>query len=185
MDEITPGASPVPSLPFRRPADYYATPVGDTKPLFPRWVPFGCGTAAIVLLVVVFVGGFFAVHGGMGRLLDMMFSSMQGEVEKMFTKEVSPAQKAAFESEMKTMRDAVRQNRLPVDRLQPLLRTMRDVTEDEHVTPAEADQLTKEMHAVNQRQLPGSRVPRLPENKPATSQPVNPPTRQPGNPATR
>ncbi|HEX9164030.1 MAG TPA: hypothetical protein VF980_20150, partial [Thermoanaerobaculia bacterium] len=53
------------------------------------------------------------------------------------------------EREMKAMRDAVRQNRLPVDRLQPLLRTMRDVTSDEHVTPAETDELTKEMHAIN------------------------------------
>ena len=141
MDEL--------NLPFRRPADYYSTPVGDAKPLFPRWVPYGCGIASIALLVIVFVGGYFAVHGGMGRLLDMMFGSMQGETEKMFTKEVTTAQKAAFEREMRTMRDSVRQNRLPMDRLQPLLRTMRDVSEDEHVTPAEADQLTKEMHAVN------------------------------------
>ena len=149
LDEINPGASPTPSLPFRRPADYYATPVGDAKPLFPRWVPFGCGIASIVLIVVVFAGGYFAVHGGMGQLMDFMFGSMHDEVVKMFTKDVSAAQKAAFEQEMKMRRDKVRQNRLPVDRLQPLLQTMRDVTEDEHVTPAEADQLTKEMHAIN------------------------------------
>jgi hypothetical protein len=138
-----------PNLPFRRPADYYSTPTGDAKPLFPRWVPYGCGAAAIVLLVVVFVGGVFAARGGMGQLFDFMFGSMQGEIDKMFTKDVTPAQRAAFDNEMKTMRDAVRQNRLPIDRLQPLLRTMRDVTSDEHVTPAEADQLTKEMHEIN------------------------------------
>ena len=149
LDEIIPGASPPPSLPFRRPADYYATPAGDAKPLFPRWVPYGCGTAAIVLILVVFAGGYFAVHGGMGQLMDLMFSSMQGEVEKMFSKDVSASQKTAFANEMKTMRDKVRQNRLPVDRLQPLLQTMRDVTEDEHVTPAEADRLTREMHELN------------------------------------
>lgn len=138
-----------PNLPFRRPADYYSTPTGDAKPLFPRWVPYGCGTAAIVLLVVVFVGGVFAARGGMGQMFDFMFGSMQGEIDKMFTKDVTPAERAAFDNEMKTMRDAVRQNRLPIDRLQPLLRTMRDVTSDEHVTPAEADQLTKEMHQIN------------------------------------
>ena len=138
-----------PNLPFRRPADYYSTPTGDAKPLFPRWVPYGCGTAAIVLLVVVFIGGVFAARGGMGQMFDFMFGSMQGEIDKMFTKDVTPAQRAAFDNEMKTMRDAVRQNRLPIDRLQPLLRTMRDVTSDEHVTPAEADQLTKEMHDIN------------------------------------
>ena len=112
-------------------------------------MPFGCGTAAIVLLIIIFVGGIFAAHGGMGELFGFMFGSMQGEIDKMFTKEVTPAQKAGFDNEMKTMRDAVRQNRLPIDQLQPLLRTMRDVTSDEHVTPAEADQLTKEMHAIN------------------------------------
>ena len=138
-----------PNLPFRRPADYYSTPVGEAKPLFPRWVPYGCGTASIVLILIVFAAGYFAVHGGMSRMMDLMFSSMQGEIEKMFTKDVSPTQKASYEREMKRLRDSVRQNRLPVDRLQPLLRTMRDVTEDEHVTPAEADQLTKEMHEIN------------------------------------
>jgi len=149
LDEITSSNPPSESLPFRRPADYYSTPLADVKPLFPRWVPFGCGTAAIVLLVIVFLGVIFAARGGMGQLFDMMFGSMQGEIDKMFTKDVSPAQRAAFDGEMKTMRDRVRQNRLPIDRLQPLLRTMRDVTSDEHVTPAEADQLTKEMHAIN------------------------------------
>jgi hypothetical protein len=99
------------------------------------------------------IGRYFAVHGGMGRAMDWMFSSMQGEVEKMFTKEVSPVQKANFKAEMKTMRDSVRQNRLPMDRLQPLLRTMQNAIEDEHVTPAEADQLTKEMHAINTGRL--------------------------------
>ena len=138
-----------PNLPFRRPADYYSTPTGDAKPLFPRWVPYGCGAAAIVLLIAIFVSGVFAARGGMGQLFDFMFGSMQGEIDKMFTKDVTPAQKAAFDSEMKSMRDLVRQNRLPIDRLQPLLRTMREVTSDESVTPAEADQLTKQMHEIN------------------------------------
>ena len=85
----------------------------------------------------------------MGQLLDFMFAEMEGEVQKMFTKDVTKVQKANFENEMKTMRDKVRDNRLPMERLQPLLKTMRDVVEDEHVTSAEADQLTREMHAIN------------------------------------
>jgi hypothetical protein len=138
-----------PKLPFRRPADYYSSPVGDQKPLFPKWVPYGCGSAAIVLLVVVFLAGVFAARGGMGQLLDLMFGSMQGEIDRMFTKDVLPPQKAAFDREMKALRDRVRQNRLPIDRLQPLLRDLRDAVSDERVTPAEAEQLTKEMHALN------------------------------------
>jgi len=123
--------------------------VGEARPLFPRWVPYGCGSAAIILLIVVFLGGIFASRGGMGKLLDLMFGSMQSEIDKIFTKDVKPAQRAAFDHEMKTMRDSVRQNRLPIDRLQPLLRTLREVTSDSRVTPAETEQLTKEIHAIN------------------------------------
>ena len=138
-----------PNLSFRRPADYYASPVGDAKPLFPSWVPYGCGSAAIVLLVLVFLAGIFAAHGGMGQLLDLMFGQMQGDIDKMFTKDVQPAQKTAFDAEMKAMRDRVRQNQLKIDRLQPLLRDLRDAVSDEKVTAAEAGKLTKEMHALN------------------------------------
>src|SRR5579884_1621991 len=93
LDETNPDVSAPASPPFRRPADYYSSPVGEKKPLFPRWVPFGCGSAAIVLLVVVFLAGIFAAHGGMGQLLDLMFGQMQGDIDKMFTKDVQPAQK--------------------------------------------------------------------------------------------
>jgi hypothetical protein len=112
-------------------------------------VTFGCGTAAIVALIVVFLGGLFASSGGMGELLELMFGSMQTEIDKMFTKDVLPAQKAAFDREMKTMRDSVRQNRIPIERLQPLLRSLREITSDNRVTPAEAQQLTQEIHVIN------------------------------------
>ena len=85
----------------------------------------------------------------MGQLLDLMFGQMQGDIDKMFTKDVQPAQKVAFDREMKALRDGVRQNRLKIDRLQPLLRDLRDAVSDEKVTSAEADKLTKEMHALN------------------------------------
>jgi hypothetical protein len=157
LDDITPVVSPdpeppalpTPSLPFRRPADYYSSPVGDARPLFPKWVPYGCGTAAIVALLVVFGLGIALSRGGMGELFDLMFSTMQGEIDKMFTKDVKPADKTAFDAEMKTMRESVRQNRVPVDRLQPLLRTLRDVISDERVTPAETQQLIQEIREIN------------------------------------
>ena len=142
--EITPEP-----LPFRRPADYYSSPVHEVKPIFPRWVPFGCGTAAIVLIILL-VGIATAVSSGaFAGAFDFMFASMQSEVDKMMTADVKPPQKAAFDSEMKTMRAAVRDRRLKIDALQPLMRTMRDVVTDERVTPAEVDQLTREIHALN------------------------------------
>jgi hypothetical protein len=123
--------------------------MGEGKPLFPPWVPYGCGTAAIVALMVIFGVGYAASRGGMGELLELIFASMQGEIDKMFTRDVKPEEKAAFDQEMKTMRESVRQNRLALDRLQPLLRSLREVTLDEKVTPEEVQRLTQEIHQIN------------------------------------
>ena len=154
MDEIIPdappdGEHPSATLPFPRPADYYSSPVGDARPLFPRWVPYGCGTASIILLLLVFALGAAFSSGALGELLELMFASMQGEIDRMFTPDVNAAQKAAFDAEMKKMRESIRTNRLTLDRMQPLLRTMREVASDERVTPAEAEQLTREIHGIN------------------------------------
>ncbi len=154
MDEIIPdappeGEHPSATLPFPRPADYYSSPVGDARPLFPRWVPYGCGTASIILLLLVFALGAAFSSGALGELLELMFASMQGEIDRMFTPDVNAAQKAAFDAEMKKMRESIRTNRLTLDRMQPLLRTMREVASDERVTPAEAEQLTREIHEIN------------------------------------
>ena len=149
MPDPEPPALPVPSLPFRRPADYYTSPVGEARPLFPKWVPYGCGSAAIVALIVVFALGIAASRGGMGELFDLMLATMQGETDKMFTKDVKPADRATFDAEMKTMRESVRHNRVSMDRLQPLLRTLRDAVSDERVTPAETQKLTEEIREIN------------------------------------
>ncbi len=85
----------------------------------------------------------------MGELFDLMFATMQGEIDKMFTKDVKPADRSAFDAEMKTMRESVRQNRLSMERLQPLLRTLREVVSDERVTPEETQRMIREIHAIN------------------------------------
>jgi hypothetical protein len=144
----TPEVTPEP-LAFRRPADYYSSPVEEVRPIFPRWVPFGCGTASIVLIILLVSLAAAMSSGAFGGMFEMVFASMQGEVEKMMTPDVKPSQKAAFAAEMKAMRESIRANRLKMDRLQPLMRTMRDVVSDERVTPPEVDRLTREMHALN------------------------------------
>ena len=134
---------------FRRPADYYSSPTDELAPLFPRWVPFGCGTASIVLIVLLVVGAAGVSSGAFSQLFEFVFASMQGELDKMMGPDVKPPQKAAFDQEMKKMRDAVRSNRLRLDTLQPLMREFRAATSDERVTAAEVDRLTREVHAVN------------------------------------
>jgi hypothetical protein len=150
MPEVPPGLEQHSALlPFRRPADYYSTPVGDARPLFPRWVPYGCGTASIIVLLVVFALGAAVSTGALGELLDLMFGPMQGEIDRMFTPDVKPQQRVALDAEMKTMRAAIRANRLSLDRLQPLLRSMRDASSDEHITSQETEQLIHEIHEIN------------------------------------
>ncbi len=105
-------------------------------------MPFGCGTAAIVALVVLFIGGAVAGSGGAGMLFEMVFGTMQDEIDGMFTKEVQPAQKAAFDGEMKALRERMKGPGVPVAKLQPLLHAIRDASGDGHVTPKETDALT-------------------------------------------
>ena len=78
-----------------------------------------------------------------------MFGAMQAEMDKMFTADVKPPQKAAFDAQMKTMRAAIRENRLSLDRLQPVLRSMRNASSDQDITPEETEQLTRELRDVN------------------------------------
>jgi len=112
-------------------------------------VPFGCGTAAIILLVVL-VGVAAGISSGAFRgMFEMALASMEGEIEKMMAPDVKPNAKAAFEAEMKGIRESVRAGRLKIDRLQPLMRTMRETVIDERVTAAEVEELTRAAHAVN------------------------------------
>ena len=76
---------------------------------------------------------------------------MQGEIDKMFTKDVKPADKATFDAEMKTMRESVRLNRMPMQRLQPLLQTLREVVSDERVTPPETAKLIEQLRQINKK----------------------------------
>jgi len=146
-----PPALPPPSLPFRRPADYYSSPVGEARPLFPKWVPYGCGTAGIVVLLIVFGAGIAVSRGLLGPFFELMFATTQGEIDKNFTRDVKPADRQTFDAEMKTMRALVRENRVSIDRLQPLLRIIREDISDERVTPKETQELIEEIRAINRQ----------------------------------
>ena len=140
---------PPPALPFRRPADYYAAPPGEAPPLFPRWVPFGCGAASLLAIVVLFIGGALAGGGKGGGIFATLFGTMQSEIHGMFTKDVTPAQKAAFDAEMNALRGNLGAGKVSIDRLQPLLRAIRDASVDNKVTPEETERLTRAAHEVN------------------------------------
>jgi hypothetical protein len=143
LDEVTPAASA-----FRRPADYYSS-VDTQKPIFARWVPFGCGTASIVVIVAMLIMAAGISSGAFGELFEYVFASMEGEIVKMMAPDVKPEQKKAFQAEMKTMRESIRRGKLSMDRLQPLMKSIREASVDEKVTGPEVERLTREVHTIN------------------------------------
>lgn len=155
MDDITPDelhhveppAAPAAPLPFRRPADYYAMPDSRLRPLFPRWVPLGCGWASLVFVIALFIAGGFAARSG--SILDLLFGKIQDDLAQHFSPDVTPAQRATFAAEMQTMRASARKGRLKLDRTQNFLRLATDLDSDEKVDHAEVDKLIAAAHDVN------------------------------------
>lgn len=156
MDDYTPielpPATPPPmpaadTFPFRRPADYYASPGSDLRPLVPRGVPIGCGWASVVFVILLFAAGAFAPRSG--ALLGKLFGSIGDDVAKHFTSDVTPVQKAAFAAEMKTLRAAASQGKLKLDKTQSFLKLATDVDADDKVDHAEADKLIAALRDVN------------------------------------
>ena len=153
MSDIIPTEAeprPTPQLPFRRPADYYTAPPSEVRPLFPRWVPIGCGAASLLAIVILFGIGTIAGSAEGGTIFAAIFGTMQDEIDGMFTKDVTPPQKAAFDGEMKMLRGNLAAGKVSIDKLQPLLQEVRASSADSKVTPDEAAKLTTAAHVVNE-----------------------------------
>jgi hypothetical protein len=127
---------------FRLPADYYSAPLSEVRPIFPKWVPYGCGAASAVFLVLLFVSGALIGGARLGAGVDFIIGISLGELRGMFTPDVTTDQKDAFESQVKAMREAVRTNRVQVSKVQPFLQEMRTSISDKKVTPDEVQKLT-------------------------------------------
>jgi hypothetical protein len=134
---------------LRLPCDYYSAPASEVRPVFPRWVPLGCGSVSAFILVVLFIAGAFFNGGGSGSLFDFALGAIQGELSGQYAPDVTPAEKAAVDSELSALRANVRRDAIPGDRVFPLLTTLRDVVEDQKVTHDEAQQLIKQLHDIN------------------------------------
>ena len=109
----------------------------------------GCGTASLIVLVLLFLGGALAGGGRGGALFAMLFGTMRGEIDGMFTKDVTPAQKTAFDAEIQSLQRNLDQGKISVDKLQPLLRAIREVSADQRVTPQETERVTAAAREVN------------------------------------
>jgi hypothetical protein len=160
LDEITPNELQAPALvpepppapaphplPFQRPADYYADPESRLRPLFPRWVPIGCGWTSLIFVVVLFAAGAFAPRSGV--IVDWFFGKLQDDLTHSFSADVTIAQKQAFAAEMQTMRSAARNGKLKLDSTQKFLKLATDVDGDDKIDHAEADKLIAAARDVN------------------------------------
>lgn len=147
MSDIAP--PPQPQSSFRLPADYYCAAAVDLKPLFPRWVPLGCGWASALFLVVLFAGASFVSGGGLGQFMDMLLGMMAGEITEMYASTVTEEQKKALEAEIDRLGENVRTNRLPATRVQDVLGTISEVSRDRTITPEEVQRLTGVVREAN------------------------------------
>ena len=138
---LAPPPSPVQRT-FRVPSDYYSAPLAEVRPVFPRWVPYGCGTASLVFIVLLFIGGAVLSGPRLGQLLDFVIGTTLGELRPMIASDVPASEKEEFEAEVKRMRDGLRAGKVPVQNVQPFLQAMQKIVSDDKVTLQELDSLT-------------------------------------------
>ena len=133
---------PAPNRSFLWPAEYYASET--PKPVLPQWATYGCGIASVVVLLLVFAGGAWLAGGGFLQVLDISFGMTMGEMRGMYTPEVTAAQKKGLEDSVESLREQVRNGRIPDKNLQGLLQTMQKAMKDEKLTGAEVDSIAEQ-----------------------------------------
>lgn len=135
---------------IRLPADYYSSPASEVTPIFPKWVPMGCGIAAAAFLLVGFVGGAVIMHTGLGKMFSFILDLSISEIQPMIGKDVTPAQKQALNAELSQLSKNLESEKTTLARLQPVLQTMKEAMDDKKITSAEAVKITADAHAANQ-----------------------------------
>ena len=120
---------------FVWPADYYSASV--RAPILPRWAPFGCGAAAVVVLIIVFAGGAFLSSGGFLDLMDFVIGMTASEMKGYYAAEVPAAQKKSLDDEVVLLRKNLREEKVSVVQLQPFLERLQDASSDKKITTEE------------------------------------------------
>lgn len=132
-----------PKQSFRFPAEYYCAPLSEVRAIFPRWVPVGCGSAAAVVLVLMFVAGALFSGPRFGEVMDFVIGTSVGDLRGMYARDVTPDEKQRFDAEVERMREGVRSGKIAVRNLQPFMKEMQAAILDKSVTAEELGRLTK------------------------------------------
>jgi hypothetical protein len=146
-----------PQRPFRFPADYYTAPLSEVRPIFPRWVPVGCGTASAVILVLLFVAGAWVSGPGLAQFMDVVIGTSLGELHDLYTPDVTKDEKERFDAEVERMRSGLRSGTVSLRNVTPFLEGMKKAISDKHVTSDEVEGLIKAAHTAAEAKKPATR----------------------------
>jgi hypothetical protein len=156
-----PGNAQTPAAPpenrAQMPAEYYSAPVDESKRIVPRGVLLGCGAAAAIGLLIIFAIGAFLASGGMATFLDFALGQTLGEVRGLYASDVSPAQKQTLEAELDALRKQVRDEKLPITRLSPVLTELQSSIKDRSVRSEEVERLREK---IREASAPGTATPK-------------------------
>ncbi|MBV9495750.1 MAG: hypothetical protein JOZ54_16000 [Acidobacteria bacterium] len=146
----------------RVPADYYSAPTSTLRPLFPTWVPFGCGSASLAFLLLLFVGGAWVQRGGMESMMNLVLGTMQTEMEGMYAKDVPDADKKALSEAMASFRANVQADVVPLTQVQTVLKIVQPAIADNSLTRAEVATITEAIRKANVPAAPKAPAKRIP-----------------------
>ncbi|MFZ2491910.1 MAG: hypothetical protein WA208_10540 [Thermoanaerobaculia bacterium] len=139
--------APAPAQRSWRPADYYAST--PRRPSVPRWLTLGCGGLAVVVLLVVFIGGAVLSTSAINEFMDMALGMTMGEVRGMYAKDLGAAEKKAFESEVEGVRQNLRDGTISVRALDPLMQSIRAASGDNRIDRPELEQMQVAARKIN------------------------------------
>jgi hypothetical protein len=124
---------------FVRPADYYSS--ATPAPVLPSWAAYGCGAAAVAVLIIVFAGGAWLSSGGFVDFMDLAIGMSVAEMKGMYSPDVTAAQKEALDEEISAMRANLLAGKIAVPAVQPFLNALQKAASDSKVTSAEVRSL--------------------------------------------
>ncbi len=133
--------------PFVWPATYYSSAASPR--VLPAWAPYGCGAAAVLILVVVFVGGAWLSSGGFLQFMDLALGMSVGEMKGMFAADVPASRKESLDHEIEAMRKSLREERLALPGMKPFFESLNEAISDRKVTNAEASKLEQTAKRAN------------------------------------
>lgn len=125
------------------PCAYYSAPLSEVRPVLPGWVPYGCGGAAAIFMLLLLATGALLSGERIKGLLDLVVGVTLGEMKPMYASDVTVPQTDEFEAEVKRMRDSLRAGTISVQNVQPFFQAMQKAVGDETVTADELEMLTE------------------------------------------